>query len=682
MTLLSIDTPTSVPSPEEVAARTAHLRGLHVVLIKPSKYDDDGYVLRHWRGVLPSNTLGCLYALTEDVRKRQALRPDLDITTELMDEGVMKINVPKIIQRSQRKGWKTVVCLVGVQSNQYPRAKDLAQTFRAAGLDVMIGGFHVSGVISLFHQPTPEIQEALDMGVSVVMGEVETRWEGILRDIVLGELKPTYNFLEDTPDLSTPPIPMISKKYLKRFAHKQFGTIDCGRGCPFSCSFCTIINVQGRKMRMRSPQEIAQAIKENYYNSNIIFYFFTDDNFARNKYWRQIFEAIIELQESDGIYLEFIMQVDVLSYKIKDFISLARKAGCTQVFIGMESINDDNLQAADKNQNDSADYRNLIDAWHEAEIATHVGFIIGFPFDTVESVTHDIERLKNDIQVDQASFFMLTPLPGSMDHFHAVQKGVKIDSDLNQFDSFHATMDHDNMSREEWFQLYKNAWKSFYNFDNMRNILQRATPRTYWNVFKNLVWYKSAALLEGNHPMMTGFFRLKGRTLRRPGLPIENRTQYWRWRLPEVAGYIKVWIGFLLELEELWLQTRKRSEREQRVLDALASIRGGVEGMMQKPRIEDLQLAYERAKLQVPSRLRLFAQKHNIWSISSMTSRQELRQFWQHVKNLLHSGKVVKIPVHKLVWYLWHEVKLHTRFAVSFMFNLVPSRTDGSMAME
>ena len=59
-----------------------------------------------------------------------------------------------------------------------------------------------------------------------------------LRDVVLGELKPTYNFLEDTPDLSTPPIPMISKKYLKRFAYKQFGTIDCGRGCPFSCSFC------------------------------------------------------------------------------------------------------------------------------------------------------------------------------------------------------------------------------------------------------------------------------------------------------------------------------------------------------------------------------------------------------------------------------------------------------------
>ncbi len=679
MTLLSIQPPSTVPDAQDVAERTPHIHGLHIVLIKPSKYDDEGYILRHWRGVLPSNTVACMYALTEDVHRRRALRPDLEITTELLDEAVMKINAAKIIRRSQRAGWKTIICLVGVQTNQYPRALDLARTFRAADLEVMIGGFHVSGVLSLFHQPTPEMQEMLDLGATIVAGEIETQWEAILRDALLGELKPLYNFLEATPDLSTPPLPMISKKYLKRFTYREFGTIDCGRGCPFSCSFCSIINVQGRKMRMRSPAGIAETIKENYRQAGISFYFFTDDNFARNKYWRQIFEALIELRETEGIAIEFIMQVDVLSYKIKDFIALARRAGCTQVFIGMESINDDNLQAADKNQNDSADYRNLTDAWHAAEVATHVGFIIGFPFDTAASVTRDIERLKNDIQVDQASFFMLTPIPGSMDHFHAVQQGIPIEADLNLYDSFHATMDHGHMSRGEWFQAYKDAWESFYSFDNMRNILRRAAPSMYWNIFKNLVWYKSAALIEGNHPMMTGFFRLKGRTARRADFAIESLRQYWRWRLPEVLRYVKAWGRFLLELEELWLQTRKRSEREQQLLEALASIRGGV---LHNPRIEELQLAYARAKLRVPSRLRLLARKCNIWSINSMTSRQELRQFWQHTKTLLHTGRLAKIPVHKLVRYVWHEVKLHTGFAVSFIFNLVPTRTGRSMAVE
>ncbi|HEY7490979.1 MAG TPA: radical SAM protein [Candidatus Tectomicrobia bacterium] len=679
MTLLSIQSPSACPEVHAVAARTQHIRGLHIVLLKPSKYDDNGYVLRHWRGVLPSNTLSCLYALTEDIKQRRALRDDLDITVEVLDEAVHKINVPHIVRHSRRKGWKTLICLVGVQTNQYARAVDLARQFRTAGLDVLIGGFHVSGVLALFHHPTPDIQEILDLGVTVVAGEVEAEWERVLREALLGELKPLYNFLEATPDLNPPPVPMPHQKYLQRFIYQQFGTIDCGRGCPFSCSFCSIINVQGRTMRMRDPAAIAQAVKENYRKSSIKFYFFTDDNFARNKKWREIFEALIRLRDTEGIAIEFTIQVDTLSYKIKDFISLARQAGCTQVFIGMESINDDNLQAADKKQNVASDYRQLIDAWHAEEIATHVGFIIGFPFDTYETIARDIERLKNDIQVDQASFFMLTPIPGSMDHFHAVQKGVPIEADLNLYDSFHATMEHPNMSRDEWFQAYKDAWQSFYSFENMRAILQRATPHMYWNVFKNLVWYKNSAILEGNHPMMTGFFRLKGRTARRPGYPIEGRLPYLRWRVPEILGYLRAWGHFLLELEELWLQTRKRSEREQRLIEALASIRGGV---LDNVRVKDLQLAYARAKLQVPSRLRLMARKCNIWSIALMTSRAELRQFWQHTKTHLRTGNLLRIPLHKMLPYLWRELKLHTGFAVSFAFNLVPVRTDNRMVMD
>jgi hypothetical protein len=259
-----------------------------------------------------------------------------------------------------------------------------------------------------------------------------------------------------------------------------------------------------------------------------------------------------------------------------------------------------------------------------------------------------------------------------MDHFHAVQNGVPIEADLNLYDSFHPTMDHPKMSRHEWFQAYKDSWQSFYSFENMRKILQRASPRMYWNVFKNLVWYKNAAILEDNHPMMTGFFRLKGRTARRPGYPVEGRLAYLRWRLPEVLGYVKALGHFALELEELWLQTRKRSEREQRLLEALASIRGEVFGSV---RIAELQLAYARAKLQVPSRLRLMAQKCNFWSLDLMTSREELRQFWRHTTQHLRRGNLLRIPVHKMLHNVWREIKLHTGFAVSFAFNLVPPRT-------
>src|SRR5262249_49901748 len=172
MTLLSIHPP-SPPDQRTITERTRGIRGLHVVLLKPSKYDDAGYVLRHWRGVLPSNTLACLYALTEDVKQRRALREDLELTSELLDEAVHKINVAKIIRRSRRPGWKTVVCLVGVQTNQYPRAVDLARAFRAAGMDVIIGGFHVSGTLALFHNPTPAIQELLDLVLTLSTRELQ-----------------------------------------------------------------------------------------------------------------------------------------------------------------------------------------------------------------------------------------------------------------------------------------------------------------------------------------------------------------------------------------------------------------------------------------------------------------------------------------------------------------------------
>ena len=118
----------------------------------------------------------------------------------------------------------------------------------------------------------------------------------------------------------------------------NFGTLDCGRGCPFECTFCTIINVQGRKMRFRSAEHIAEAIRKNYKEHGITFYFFTDDNFARNKNWEQILDVMAKLKNEEKIPLKFMMQVDVLSWKIKNFVEKARIAGCTNVFIGMESV--------------------------------------------------------------------------------------------------------------------------------------------------------------------------------------------------------------------------------------------------------------------------------------------------------------------------------------------------------
>ncbi len=143
---------------------------------------------------------------------------------------------------------------------------------------------------------------------------------------------------------------------MRHFARSSFGTVETSRGCPFTCSFCTIINVQGRTMRERSPESIATLVRDNYRQHGIDFYFFTDDNFARKKYWRETFEGLIRLRKEEGIKVTFMMQVD-LARKPKDFVRLAAEAGCSQVFIGMESVNPQNLKAESKGQNKVEDYQ-------------------------------------------------------------------------------------------------------------------------------------------------------------------------------------------------------------------------------------------------------------------------------------------------------------------------------------
>jgi radical SAM superfamily enzyme YgiQ (UPF0313 family) len=605
---------------------------VRIVLIKPSKYDDEGYVIRHYRGVLPSNTLACLSSLTQDVARRQLLGKDVHLQVELYDDTVEKIPVSRIIKSNRPPRRRTIIALAGVQSNQFPRAADLARKFRAGGLQVLIGGFHVSGMLALFPGITPEIQELIDLGISVVKGEVEETWGEILRDACEDRLKPVYDFMDRKPDLFNQPIPVIDRKYLRKFVTSNFGTIDCSRGCPFNCSFCSIINVQGRKMRVRSPELLAQTLRENYRLHRINFYFFTDDNFARNTRWREIFEKLVELREKERIPIQFMIQVDTQSHKIPDFVSLAARAGCSQAFIGLESINAKNLKAAGKTQNNVQDYEDLIAAWHDAKIATHVAYIFGFPYDTAESIREDVRRLQNELHIEQASFFMLTPIPGSRDHARMVQEGEEICPDLNDYDSFHETTSHPNFAKGELAASYRQAWRSFYSFDYMREVLSRSNRENYWNIFCNFIWYKNSALIEGGHPMIHGFFRLKDRTDRRAGFAVETRMKHLRRRFREMRGLAKAWISLALEMEELWLQTRKRSEAEIRLLAEIKRMRKELNRNLYAA---ELQLAHVRARihfpeLRVPSKAALAFRNLNFRLAKRITyTRGDLQVFWK-----------------------------------------------------
>ena len=499
----------------------------HLILIKPSHYDDDGYVIQWARSVIPSNSLAVLYGLALDCIERRVLGADVEIDVSVYDETNARIKVGDVVARIRHAGGHALVGLVGVQTNQYPRAVDIGRQFRAAGIQVCIGGFHVSGCLAMLPELTPELQEALDLGISLFAGEAEERLEVLLQDACRGQLQPIYNYMDDLPGLQGAAVPHLPAERIAR-TQGRVTSFDAGRGCPYLCSFCTIINVQGRKSRYRSADDVEQIVRTNA-AQGIRNFFITDDNFARNREWEALFDRLIQLREVDGLTIKLMIQVDTMCHKIPGFIEKARRAGVNRVFIGLENINPESLSDARKGQNRITEYRAMLQGWQNAGVTTFAGYILGFPTDTPESILRDIKIIQRELPIDLLEFFILTPLPGSADHKKLYEQGVAMDADMNRYDTVHVVTDHPRMSRAELKRIYRLAWDAYYTPEHVETLLRRAKargvePRTMKG--KVLKFY-GAMRVEETHPLEVGIFRRKYRKDRRYGMSVENPLNFY-----------------------------------------------------------------------------------------------------------------------------------------------------------
>jgi hypothetical protein len=506
---------------------SAAARRFQLVLIKPSHYDDDGYVIRWWRALIPSNSLAAVYAIAADCADRNVLGPEVAIDIDAIDETSCRVDIAKLLARFQRHGGFGLVAFVGVQSNQYPRALDIARSFREAEIPVAMGGFHVSGCLSMLDGDAVNLGACRELGITMFAGEAEGRFDALLRDAAARRMAPVYNFVNDLPAIEGTPVPFLPKEYVTRTLGLS-SSFDAGRGCPYQCSFCTIINVQGRKSRYRSADDVEALVRANWANG-ISKFFITDDNFARNKEWEAIFDRLIELREQAKIPLGLMIQVDTLCHRIPRFIEKAKRAGVTRVFIGLENINPDNLAAAKKRQNKITEYRKMLLAWKAQGIITLAGYILGFPADTPETIRRDIEIIQRELPVDILEFFCLTPLPGSEDHQVLWKQGAAMDPDLNNYDVEHVCCAHPKMTKAEWEAIYREAWSLYYSPAHMRTLLRRAaaTGMPLRSLVKVLVTFATTVSLENVHPLQGGILRLKTPAERRPGLPREAPLLFW-----------------------------------------------------------------------------------------------------------------------------------------------------------
>ncbi len=605
---------------------------LEVTLIRPTNYTDDGYPIKTRIGVIRSNTLTQIGTLVDDLVNSPFFK-GVSLKIRKIDEAIEWVPVKDIVHHSKVPGVKSIVMLVGVQSNQYPRALDLASKFLPHGIPVLIGGFHVSGMLAMIGL-TADLRTAMSMGITLVAGEVEGgRLPTVVEDVLKGRAEPLYNFLNPTPDLLNVPIPRITKDEFENFA-SRFTTIDTGRGCVFNCDFCTIINVQGRTMRYRDPKQVVEFIRQSYCEAGVSHSFFTDDNTARNPRWRELFTELIRIREEEKIPFTFMMQSDLAARKMPggDFFELAARAGCNQVFFGVESVNRENLRSQGKFQNQVAEYKDLIDHCHSLGITCHAGYILGLPFDTMASLKQDVAELQR-MMFDSASFYILSPLPGSRDHQRWWRERRWMHEDFNAYDSAHVAVKPERMSRDELMEAYHNAWEQFYSTEHMVNVLKlwRGDRHYYRERLSFFMWYLYASRIERLHPMNCGFWTVRRRNDRRASLPQEAFVPFWLNRTKVLTFRLWGMVKLFVQLEEVWLRSRQKSRIEEALYELISKTKQDIIDWRDLSTKElaafYAKLSIEMPEIKVPSLVHLWFKKRN--PFAGAFTRSYVQRIWQ-----------------------------------------------------
>jgi len=304
-------------------------------------------------------------------------------------------------------------------------------------------------------------------GVSFVQCEAELVWDEILKDAASGELKPLYGEgLRWQEKLESPVLIPPSRKELQRYIVPMLGVYPA-RGCPFLCNFCSVTKIAGRKIRSQSIATTMASLRAAK-SSGVSTVMFTSDNF--NKYPQA--ELLLQTMIDEKIQIKFFVQCDTQIARQESLVELLARAGCYQMFVGVESFDRETLIAANKKQNRPDTYHNIVRLCSDNGISSHFSNIIGFPHDTEESIRDHLEVLKS-IAPNWASFYILCPIPGTEQYDDFLEEGLIVEPNLDRFDTTSLTWRHPNLSHARLSRLLYECYSQFnslgHSLKNIRN---------------------------------------------------------------------------------------------------------------------------------------------------------------------------------------------------------------------
>ena len=260
--------------------------------------------------------------------------------------------------------WADLV-MTGGMMNQQPDCMHVIKLVHASGKPVAVGGPDVTS--------SPHLYTAADFKV---LGEAE----GVIDDFVAawenGKRSGTFEADKFTADVTQSPIPRFD---LLDFNHYLYICVQYSRGCPFTCEFCDIIELYGRKPRTKTNEQMLAELNRLYalgYRGHVDF---VDDNLIGNKKALKGFlPELTAWQKAHGYPFEFSTEASMNLADDDELLGMLKQANFFAVFIGIESPDPETLRQTSKKQNTRRNMAANIHKIYSYGLFVTAGFIVGF----------------------------------------------------------------------------------------------------------------------------------------------------------------------------------------------------------------------------------------------------------------------------------------------------------------
>lgn len=415
-----------------------------ILLIQPTPYDQNGKLVKKKKLYFVGLALPLLAALTPKGY-------EVELCYETIED------VP----------FDTDADLIGISSMGHAvmRTIDIAKKFKELGKTVVLGGYMVSLM--------PE--EAQKYGDSVMIGDSEETWADMINDYSNGKLKKVYQ--KRLTELKTP-LPRYEMLLNKNIGN--FLPVQAGRGCPKTCSFCSVYCLyKGQYLKRAIPEVIRdiKKIKELGFKQFLLL----DDNIFSNR------EYAIELcSEIKKLKMKWMTQCSIDIAKDEELLEIIANSGCYVLSFGLESITKESLKSMNKSWANPDKYAEQIKIIRKHGIDISTEMVVGADGDTLESIRNTAKFI-SDNHIAVPRFYILTPIPGTK-FFDEMQEQNRIyNTDIYSYNACEAVHIPKNMTPEELTKAY---WELYNEVYSMKSIIKRTLlTRTFFKRPIDAIFY-------------------------------------------------------------------------------------------------------------------------------------------------------------------------------------------------